>query len=293
MIAERRLRARDCTFKEVIRYEPATSKRLMLGLKTNLKPFVGELYAQGESNLDKIPPGTPVIWAMTHATSDVELQSGMLVVGDRFDTVMTDHSTHHSMEDAVPFLSQKLVGMDNFYPITYVRGKKGSKGREIFRVEDFERMLEAFEADKAVAIAAHNPVYNGVLPDNSGHGMVALASLASSRLGKNALIVPVAMDFHENEPLAIGGNVCKVATDFVHRKKTDITVHVGAPMQIDPVDMESYIDIRTKPAGSITAEDVQKIRALNQHLRAQGGRVMESIAAMLPKEKRGVWTKAA
>jgi hypothetical protein len=292
MIAERKYGVSECILKEVIRYEPATSKRLMLGLRANLKPFVGELYTQGESNLDKIPPGTPVIWAMTHATSDVELQSGMLVVGEKFNTAMTDHSTHHSMEDTVPYLSQKLVGMDNFYPITYKRGKNGGKGREVFRVEDFERMLEAFEQEKAVAIAAHNPAYDSILPDNAGYGMVALASLASSRLGRNALIVPVSMDFHEEEPLAIGGNVCKVATDFIHRKKTDVTVHVGAPMQIDPVDMETYMQIRSKQDRT-TAEDVETIRALNDQLRTEGAKVMHKLAAMLPEQKRGVWGNVA
>lgn len=292
MIAEKAPVAPKCTLKDVISYRPETSRRLMLGLKANLAPFVGNLYTEGEDNLDKIPKGTSIIWAMTHATSDVELQSAMVVVGDRFNTVMTDHSTHHSMEDAVPFLSQKLAGMDNFYPISYKRGEKGGKGREVFSVSDFVRMLQAFKEDKAVAIAAHNPVYDTVLPENAGHGMIALASLASSRLGKDALIVPIAMDFHEEEPLAIGGNVCKVATDFVHRKKTDVTVHVGEPMGISPVDMETYLHIRTKKEAT-TREDVETIGALNEQLREQGWKVMERLAVMLPTKKRGTWGMTA
>lgn len=84
-------------------HKSETSKRLMIALNVNLAPFVRNIYVEGEANLDKIPKNVPIIFAMTHATNDVEMQSGMVVVGKRFDTVITNNSSHHSLEDPIHF----------------------------------------------------------------------------------------------------------------------------------------------------------------------------------------------
>lgn len=151
-------------------------------------------------------------------------------------------------------------------------------------------MIDVFKQGKAIAIAAHNPVYDGILPDKPGIGIVALASLATSILGKNILIVPVAMDFDQKQ-LALGGHAGKAAKDLLGGKRTNVTVRIGEPMYLELVDMEKYMEIRSKSAEYVTKDDVQALHKIDEDLRNQGGKVMEQLAELLPAHKRGKWNK--
>lgn len=287
-IARTRLPRRRIT--DTILHKPETPRRLMVALGANLAPFVRDIYAEGEANLDTLPKDTPIIWAMTHATTDVEMQSAMMVVGKRFDTAMADYSTHHSWEHPLPFISQKLAGMDNFYPVKGARGKDG-KERGVFVPQNFVDMLGAFKQGKAIAIAAHENVYTGVLPDSPGIGPVTLASLAASELGKHAIIVPIAMDFHSDEPIGVGDQKSKAAKDLARGRRSDVTVKIGEPMSLPTIDIQRFIALRNKQE-RLTSEEVSEVRGIIGHLRTQGADVMTQLANLLPPQKRGRWGNA-
>lgn len=236
---------------------------------------------KGKENLQLIPPDRKVIFVPTHLTNwDVPI--ALSVMGKYFHVAVGDASTHHSIGENTPaYLGNLLVGQDNFYSVEHNKDSEGVE-RGNFNPDDFERMKEAFQENKALVISAY---YTGKesqeLPKRGEYGAVYLAE------ANNALIIPVAVDVKQEEQVG----VFKKILDAFKKSVTEVTI--GKPIELEEIrDIERISEIiNIRKERKLTHEETQEFHRLRLALKEQSDRVMKKIAEMLPEEKRGRWQK--
>ncbi len=259
------------------REKKETSSRLLLAIETNLIPLVGKVEVIGRENLTEMPPNKKVIILTSHL-SDIDIPLTIKALGHDFDIAVVDQSTHHSFrEDPAGKISIGLAGEKNFIPIDWkvVDGEKQSR----FNADNFASMSEALDSGKDLVFAAHNPSENGELT-NGGVGGVYLSQLS------DAIILPVAINI-KGEGFLAGKNVSKSVIN-----RPDAEVSIGSPIKLEKIEgIERYKEIldKRKNKQKLTPEEISEFKELTQKLRDQSDIVMNSIAQMLPENKRGVY----
>lgn len=252
---------------------PKTPRRLMAALRASLELCISNtttIPITGLENLEVVPPDKHLIIATSHI-SDIDLQTAVYVLGRYRQILITNQSTqHHLNQDPVTRIGIAIAGKRSFRPITHQKKEGQTKGS--FNPADYPPMVDDLNQGATIALAAHNPAYDGILPDRAGIGAVYLAQLADP---KKTVILPVAV-------------VLTPDKNIVAHKKTDLIknlfnrpraeVRIGKPISLEKLDIS--------PLSSLENSHYQEV--LTQ-LREQGKQIMRALAKLLPEEKRGPW----
>lgn len=235
----------------------SSSPRFWFFMEGFVHLLTGKITVVGLQNLEKIPKGSKVIFATNH-TEDINVPIAAAILARNFDIAIVDESTHHNFF-AYPLvcLGIKIAGTKNFLPLDYVKDKNHVWRPGHFNPKNFEEMAKALNSGKSIVIAAHNP--GRPIPEKAGWGAVYLAMKA------NAYIVPIAIDLKDTN-LA---------------KKPDVTVKIGKPTKLSPIDTEAI--------KQIASQDKKRFKAAKEKLRPHTNWLMTTLASMLPEEKRGIW----
>lgn len=215
---------------------------------------VGKKEVVGLENLDKVPANTKLIVATGH-TSDIEIPLITSSLGKYLNLIVTNLSLHRSISSDPTLIGLYLAGMENFLRIQY-RVVKGER-RGILNPEDYTKMVDAFDRGKAIVIAAHNPSFNGIMPDKPGLGVAYLAGKV-----EDSMILPVIANIEGNLGQASILNALKTLIT-----KPKVTIAIGEPFKLS---QDPNVNSR-------------------KLLVANAERVMRSIANLYPEEKRGRW----
>jgi hypothetical protein len=173
-------------------------------------------------------------------------------------------------------------------PITYTQEKGRRQGQ--INPEDMQNIAEALDQGKAVVIAAHNPSFNGMLPDKPGYAAVRAAQLA----GENTVVIPVAVQVGgSSELLGLGDPKNMLQT---RRRRPVAQVFVGESLMFnDPESRQAAERIDAifavhQQGQELSEEEKSKVREYREIVdNRDGARLMEALASLMPREKRGKW----
>ena len=253
-------------------------KRLMLAVEAHLIPFLSNIKVLGKEHLKEIPPDKKVVFAVTHL-SDLDIALAIRTLGNDFDLGISNVSYHHNFfEDPSGNMAITIGGKENFFPIDYAPGSKAKP----FNPDNFEPMAEAMEKGKEMIVAAHNPAKGNKLT-KGGVGAVYLAQLA------DAVVLPVAIDTKSEHPQLFGENTWKNI-----KERPNVDVKIGEPINFEHIEgIERFKEIfdKRERKEKLTPEDIAEFSTLSAALKTESEQVMESLASMLPEEKRGPYAE--
>lgn len=232
---------------------------------------------EGLQNLQEIPPGQHVIFAVSHISdSDMPAAASELLTYRPMDIV--NLSTAHT--DFIQNTGMKLTGTKGrFLGIKNTFDHVHQKPISEFSPENFVTIAQSLQK-KDVMIAAHNPSKTWQLTRNPGIGAVYLAQLTG------APIIPVAVNIHSERAIGMSPDIhdekrtgamaalAKSIKELITGQKPEVTIHIGKPIVVSPMEEEKL----SNPTREVLME-----------LRGQGAEIMQAIAEMLPAEKRGEW----
>lgn len=226
---------------------------------------MGDVVVEGADNLFKATKKTEenkgVIFATSHLT-DVDVSTVASVVSGLRHAVVTVASTNIGIwHQRIPY---KLVGMDNFFQVPYVRDPSVEKGAIDnkyalpFNGDDYLGLQEKItDSGLSVITAAHNPMSNigiknnGELPEKAGK-LAPHLSLATG-----ATIIPVLMQ--------VGGqkrNPNQLNDNAIHLKwllgKKVVRVVFGETIKPSPDEVEAYANVSREASYSEAAREKQR-----------------------------------
>jgi lauroyl/myristoyl acyltransferase len=174
---------------ETLKYPIAL--RAGVDLVVALSKPIDSFRVEGQSNLAELGTGTPHIIAVSHS-SEFDIPLAMKALGRHLDIAITDQSSHHNpAQELGMYISLRLVGKDNFIPISY-ESTSGIKLPASFNPNDAEPMLKAIGAGKSIMVAAHNPITTNergeIDPPRAGYFAAYLSALSGIP------ILPVGID---------------------------------------------------------------------------------------------------
>lgn len=275
------------------RFNKGSSPRLMRALERQVRFLCGDVEVAGTENLKKLNPNSKFIFAITH-TSDMDIPIASSVLGYDFDLAISDMSIHRNFRQALQaadptLIGMKIAGKDNFLPVSYSQKREkrpGQRKKEVVRGgrvnhKDVETIKDALDSGKSVVIAAHNRS-EGKLPSSPGY-----LAIRAAQLTENAVVIPVAVQIGEPTEVLGMGDLKNVLE--TRRKKPKVKVTIGEPLEFD--------DQITRLAGDRIEQILQagvlpKGRGFSKAKRVfrnDGERLMRSLAALLPVEKKGSW----
>lgn len=211
---------------------------------------------EGREHLAEIPADASVIIATTHV-SDWDVQIAAEALANDFDVVITNQADQHDWSKLPGFkLAMFLAGQDHFLPLN--THKTGAATR--FPFEDFPAMRDALGVGRAVLLPSHNPSF-GQLPKHAGLALPYLAHTTSK-----VVVLPVAVDLDT----AVKSQTAWKELLTAHRA----TVRIGAPIS---VPFDSALEATTES------------RDMRTQLGERRDQFMQTLADLLPAEKRGDW----
>jgi hypothetical protein len=264
-----------------------TSKRLLRTMLLGSEMFIdgNKLSIQGKENLLKIPEGRKVIFATSHI-SDIDVQLAAYAVGQELPIKIVSASTHRRItRNPFAYIGERIAGQKNFIPISYDKENGIETGQ--FIPSDFDRIKNAMELGNGIVIAASNPsrkegVPTWELPTKGGYGAVYLAQKTG------ALIVPVAVSIDSDKPIGLGGQIGTLIKEISNRAGAQI--NIGTPIELEKTNIDEMEDIlNAHRNGKGTLEQHEKFKKIKGKLQQQSSAVMQSLAEMLPRSKRGHW----
>lgn len=219
----------------------------------------------------KIYPTKQYVVAISHKTG-LDVPIVVKALGDKLPLAISDQSIHHgpiNLKDPTT-ISVKLLGQDNFPPISYAQEESGKK--PVFDPKDVDAMVKAIEQGKSVVVAAHNPSDEIRVQDihtvKPGYSAALLAHMTGAE------ILPVLV------------NIDTEGQGMLGRK--DAHVFVGKPYSIeaDPAMWDMRIIAEKRSMGSVpTPKEAAEFRRLAGVLRKTGRQVLDSIASLDSTER--------
>jgi 1-acyl-sn-glycerol-3-phosphate acyltransferase len=240
--------------------EIGRGQKLLVGLN-RLTPELKPPIITGIENLERvIHEGKPVIVVSTHRTeSDIAL--AIRVIGGQLPLVITDQSTHESPKgDAVTHYGQKIIGGDNFLPISY-HWENGQKKPDPFNPNDFTTIANVMqETGKSMLMAAHNPKQDNPEP---GYGAAYLAFLSGAE------ILPVAIRLGEKKNL-------------FRRRPTEVSI--GKPLSVSSDNLHEFESIMAKRGRGekLSPDDIDNYKKFVGELRQAGDQIFKTVDDLLP-----------
>ncbi len=285
-------------------FHPTPSGHRMRALLRVSEILNGKAQVEGLENLDRIPEGAKVIIVTTHLTDRDEVTAAA-ALRHHFDVVLTGWTgavtsegfkgTHDATYPLV-----RLIGTTNVLPVQYMAEQRPRNG--IINPDDTDRMAAALKQNKTLVVVGHKPVLDGIMPDKPGSS----PALAAFKAGKNAIILPVAVQIGEADEIlgnATAGSLLKTAF-----RRPPVSVKIGEPFSVDPgdTDRETVLHSRfarranqsrdpdkTTQDGTIVASQSDIMAAqtheTRQILDMANAKVMEALAKLVPPNKRGKW----
>lgn len=246
--------------------------------KNNVQQGVGfitrwviqDIVTTGAENYTRIPQNAIVIFAAAQLQSDADVFVAAQSILSTFDVVIATNTTPKSVPEQVIFAIARFIAGAN---AIFTLPKAENPGDlPMAHPKVFEALLHPITAGKAVIIATSHHIPEGILAKEPAIEPVYLAQLAmEANPQRQVVIVPVATT------LQIAG------------KKRSATVSIGVPLQLGHVDVASITTVLKKKPNERTPQDYDVVKQNAIKLRQQGSIVMQSIATLLPPEKRGIW----
>ena len=274
--------------EESPREHKETPMRFKLPIELMLKANFSKIEMRGEENLKDLPPDAKVIFATTHI-SDQDVIMPVAKLGDRFRMKVVNASLQHDIRGhTIPNLGLRAMGIENTIPVDIKWGESKDTGREEyyskqFNPENFLPMQDALEDGDAVVMAAYTPVpmKTGELPDKGGNGAVYLAEMSG------AVIVPIAVHIRSEDP-----NMGMARTPGHSLKEKPVAeMIIGKPIVLEKIEgIEKFADLIENPGeGDARKENTVERKRIAKNLKAQSDVVMQSLADLLPEERKGKW----
>ena len=258
-------------------------KGLKLWKKLSIK---GDIEVQGEENLKKIPENSNCIFASSHISGHDVPTVGNVLCED-FNLAIANQSTHHHfMQEPGMNLSIRLSGKKNYFPIDFEFDKSEEKvevngKRGFFNPKNYVPMKDIMEnRGKSMLMAAHSPSL-GSLPEKGGLGAIYLAQIS-----ENAVVIPIAsiVDFPYVQTTD-APNAKNLA------KKPTAKVIIGEPLHLEKIiGIETYANLLEKEKeNTLNPEEKSDLIRMKTELRNQSETLMQNIAKLMPRDKRGQW----
>ncbi len=248
-----------------------------------------DIKVEGAQNLREIPPGKHIIFLTTHLSDyDVPLAiAGLAKEGVR-NLKAAVLSTHTRFtQNPGGYVARRIGGPENTFVVSHDLGK-GGKEKTVFNPNDFPPMKDALTAGNDLVMAAYLNLKityrekKWQLPEKGGNGGVYLANSVP-----DTVIVPIAVDI-ESEPFGMGTNDIVA---FIKNKArgTRANIRIGKPiepMKISGIEKFPNLLTKAKSGTHLTPEERGEFTRIRKELREESNRVMQSLAEMLPREKR-------
>lgn len=246
-------------------YDPSPRRlRIPLELATGLLGNV-DVVVEGAGNLlettKKTEENEGIIFATSHLT-DVDVPTVASVVSEFRHIGVTVASTNMGLwHQRIPY---KLVGMDNFFQVPYVRDPSvekdaiDNKHALPFNGDDYLGLQEKItDSGLSVITAAHNPMSNigikndGELPEKAGK-LAPHLSLATG-----ATIIPVLMQVEGQKR-----NPNQLNDNAIHPKqylgKKTVRLVFGETIKPSPDEVEAYANVSREASYSEAAREKQR-----------------------------------
>ena len=246
-------------------YDPSPRRlRIPLELATGLLGNV-DVVVEGAGNLlettKKTEENEGIIFATSHLT-DVDVPTVASVVSEFRHIGVTVASTNMGLwHQRIPY---KLVGMDNFFQVPYVRDPSvekdaiDNKHALPFNGDDYLGLQEKItDNGLSVITAAHNPMSNigikndGELPEKAGK-LAPHLSLATG-----ATIIPVLMQVEGQKR-----NPNQLNDNAIHPKqylgKKTVRLVFGETIKPSPDEVEAYANVSREASYSEAAREKQR-----------------------------------
>lgn len=264
---------------------PKQTSRIGRWAKFNSETKLHKPIVEGLENLTNIPKNEKVIITPNHL-SDIDIETVIATVAPYRDVSVADQSTH--LEVPIFGSIMQFLGENELYGVSSKFGKKKT-WLPTFRLnpQDYEAMKVPLEKGRALVIAAHQPTHEWKLPAKPGIGGILLAQKTG------ATILPTAVDIKCPEFIDLSPINFGVLKRLFLGKRLDVKVTFGKPIRLEPIPSEE-IKILEKflnhdERHGMTKDEIQIARTTFKKLQSQGSEVMQSLANMLPQEKRGIW----
>jgi hypothetical protein len=266
--------------------KPQTSERLKAALKLNRINF-GKIEILGLENLKEIPADSKIVIAVDHLTN-LSVSTSAMAMADKLPILVSAQSSSFSVfENPLGNTGVAVGGSKNFRKIDY--DIKNDRPKPL-NPENFSVMAEDLEAGYATIVAAHNPVKDGVLPENGGYAAAYLAGLTDS------YILPMAINIKKNDVYAAESGAGLInnikATLSMLKDKPDVDVLIGHPHKLSQAeDIKHFHDlfIKHKSGEVLNSDERAEFSKLRKSLEDASQNIMTDLAKMLPEEKRGKW----
>ena len=246
-------------------YDPSPRRlRIPLELATGLLGNV-DVVVEGAGNLlettKKTEENEGIIFATSHLT-DVDVPTVASVVSEFRHIGVTVASTNMGLwHQRIPY---KLVGMDNFFQVPYVRDPSvekdaiDNKHALPFNGDDYLGLQEKItDSGLSIITAAHNPMSNigikndGELPEKAGK-LAPHLSLATG-----ATIIPVLMQVEGQKR-----NPNQLNDNAIHPKqylgKKTVRLVFGETIKPSPDEVEAYANVSREASYSEAAREKQR-----------------------------------
>lgn len=247
-------------------YDPSPRRlRVPLELVTDLLLGNVGVDVEGVGNLlkatEKTEENKGVIFATSHLT-DVDVSTVASVVSEFRHIGVTVASTNMGLwHQRIPY---KLVGMDNFFQVPYVRDPSvekdaiDNKYALPFNGDDYLGLQEKItDSGLSIITAAHNPMSNigikndGELPEKAGK-LAPHLSLATG-----ATIIPVLMQVEGQKR-----NPNQLNDNAIHPKqylgKKTVRLVFGETIKPSPDEVEAYANVSREASYSEAAREKQR-----------------------------------
>jgi len=256
-----------------------TKGGLKFGLELMARARVGTILSEGLAYLAEVPPDRPLVFATSHIT-DLDIPIAGSVLADRFTLGIAQISK--LARDPRNIAGMLVTGIHNYFPIQYA-GRRDAWIPGAIRIGDYEVMVRAMkDKGKAIMFAMHKPTYDHILPDRAGLGAVILAHMA------DALVIPIAIDVQVADKF-IGKQGASASMSMLGQRP-DAKVRVGNPLYLPPISaFDQWVEIMKKRKVPMDSETRQLMKDVHQKIRVQADDMMNIIASLLQKEKRGIW----
>jgi len=246
--------------------EIGRGQKILVGLN-RLTPELKPPTVTGIENLEEvIREGEPVIVVSTHRT-ELDIALAIRVVAEKLPMIITDISTHESprgdIGDKSTHYGQKVIGSENFLPISY-HWENGQKKPDAFNPTDFAKIADAMqETGKSMLMAAHNPKQEVPEP---GFGAAYLAFLTGAK------ILPVASRLGEKKGL-------------FSRKPSEVSIGEPFEMQSEYLPLFQAVMSKRERGEKLTPEDLEDYKKFVAELRKAGDEIFGSVDKLLPAEQ--------
>ncbi len=271
--------------EKIIRSEDKSRMEFFSKLHSRLELSITE--RKGYKNLLAVPKDRPVVIASDHL-SDITLETVIGEASPFRKVAAAAQSTH--LEIPVGGRFMEWAGNNRLYPVsTNEETKHQRQAQHLYRVEDYEKMVEAMKKGESMVTAAHRPEYSGHLPHHPGLSALTLAHLTG------APIIPATVDIHASPDVirSLVKDVKGTAKRLIQRNRPQASVSFGQPIELEPIPkedlqlLERFINIPLRK--TLTDEEKDRANAVYQKMMQEGETVMLALSEMLPPEKRGKW----